>query len=144
MIGRIHAIFGREVIIIPNGHNTCFGCVKNCPEGRVLINAENRDNLPLSPGQLVETEDSPLDLIFQGFSALFPLCLGFLAGFFLVSGLFPSLGEETRAAGGVLGIFAGGGLTLLVRRRYPFHKKNRITRIISERDSGPPAIAGLR
>ena len=130
MIGRIHAVSGREVLIAPREHTGCFGCTKNCPEGRVLISAENRDNLPLSPGQVVEAENSPPGLVLQGFLALFPLFLGFLAGFLLTGGLFPSAVDGARAAGGALGLFAGGGLTLLVRRRYPAREKNRITRII--------------
>ncbi|MDR2020113.1 MAG: SoxR reducing system RseC family protein [Treponema sp.] len=135
MIGRIHAVSGREVLIAPREYAACFGCGKNCHEGRGLISAENRDNLPLLPGQLVETENSPVGLVFQGLSALLPLLAGFLAVFFLTGGLFPAAGEEARAAGGLFGLFAGGGLTLLIRRRYPARAKNRITRIVDTTNS---------
>jgi hypothetical protein len=81
---------------------------------------------------MVEAGISPPDLAVQGLFACLPLFAGFLAGFFLISGAFPSAGEGARAAGGALGLFAGGGLTLLIRRRYPPRKKNSITRILSE------------
>jgi hypothetical protein len=131
MIGRIHAVSGREVLIAPRGHTACFGCAKNCPEGRVLISAENQDNLPLSPGQLVEAENSPRGLVSQGLSVILPLFLGFLAGFFFIGIIFPSAGEGARAAGGTFCLFAGGGLMLLIRRRYPAREKNRIIRVIA-------------
>lgn len=132
MIGRIQAVSGREVLIVPRNGDACFGCVKNCPKGRVLVSAENRNNLPLSPGQLVEAGNSPRGLAAQGLSALLPLFLGFLAGFFLTGRIFHSAGEGALAAGGALGLFAGGGLMLLIRRRCLPGEKNSITRIIPE------------
>jgi hypothetical protein len=61
---------------------------------------------------------------------LLPLLAGFLAGFFLVHGLFPAAGEGARAAGGALGLFLCGALAFLIRRRYPPREINRITRLI--------------
>jgi hypothetical protein len=130
MIGRVHAVSGREVLVAPRKDPACFGCMKNCDEGRVLVTAVNPGKLPLRPGQLVETENSPPGLLLQGLAALLPLPAGFLAFFFLIRGLFPGVGEGAQAAGGALGLFLGGGLTFLIRRRYPPREINRITRII--------------
>jgi membrane associated rhomboid family serine protease len=105
--------------------------MKNCAEGRVLTAALNPKKLPLSPGLLVETEVSPPDLLIQALAAFLPLPAGFLAGFFLVSSLLPTAGEGARAAAGVLGLFLGGALTFLARRRRPPREINRVTRIIA-------------
>jgi positive regulator of sigma E activity len=104
--------------------------MKNCAEGRVLTAALNPDGLPLSPGQLVETEVSAPDLLIQTLAVFLPLPAGFLAGFFLAAGLLPAAGEAARAAAGTLGLFLGGALTFLARRRRP-GGINRITRIIA-------------
>jgi hypothetical protein len=137
MIGRVHAVSGREVLIAPRENPACFGCMKNCAEGRVLVAAVNPEKLPLLPGQMVETENSPPGLLLQGLAALLPLPTGFLAFFFLVCGLFPAAGEGARAAAGALGLFLGGGLAFLIRRRYPAREISRITRII-----GAPGYSG--
>jgi hypothetical protein len=130
MIGRVHTVSGREVLIAPGENPACFGCMKMCRHGRVLVAAVNPGGLPLSPGQIVETEDSPPGLLRQGLGALLPLPAGFLAGFFLIRGFFPAAGEGTCAAGGVLGLFVGGALTFLIRRRHPPRDISRIARII--------------
>jgi sigma-E factor negative regulatory protein RseC len=79
---------------------------------------------------MVEAGISPPDLAVQGFSALLPLLAGFLAGFFLSGGIFPSAGEGAWTAGGALGLFAGGGLALLIRRRRPSRRKTSILRVL--------------
>jgi positive regulator of sigma E activity len=105
--------------------------MKKCHDGRVLTTALNPEKLPLSPGQMVEAESSPPGLLLQTLAAVLPLPAGFLAGFFLVRGLFPAAGEGARAAAGALGLLLGGLLTFLIRRRYPPRQINRITRIIA-------------
>jgi hypothetical protein len=111
-------------------NSACFGCMKKCHGDRFLAAAVNPEKLPLSPGQVVETVNSPPGLLVQGLAVFLPLLAGFLAGFFLIRGIFPAAGEGARAAAGVLGLFLGGILTILSRRRYPVRETNRITRII--------------
>jgi positive regulator of sigma E activity len=135
--GRVHAVSGRQVLIAPANNSACFGCLKKCGDGRVLTAALNPEKLPLSPGQLVEAESSPPGLLIQALAAILPPAAGFLAGFFLVRGLFPAAGEGARAAAGALGLFFGGALAFLIRRRRPPGEITRITRII-----GPAAPPG--
>jgi positive regulator of sigma E activity len=131
MIGRIHAVLNREVLIAPLEDSACFGCMKQCHKGRVLVSAAPPEQLPLSPGQIVETVNSPPGLLFQGLAVFLPPLAGFLAGLFLVRSAFPAAAEGARAAGGVLGLFLGGALTVLIRRRYPARAITRISRIIN-------------
>jgi hypothetical protein len=131
MIGRIHAVAGTKVLIAPAENTACFGCMKDCHKRGILVAAENRDILLLKPGQIVETENSPRGLVLQGLSTLLPLVLGFVAGFSLTQSLFPFAGEGARAAGGVILLFTGGLVTLLIRRRYPAREINRIKRIVA-------------
>jgi positive regulator of sigma E activity len=138
VIGRVHAVSGREVLIAPAEQAACFGCLKSCQNGRVLVSAANPGRLPLRPGQVVETENSPPGLLSQSLAAILPLAAGFLAGFFLMAGLFPAAGEGPRAAAAALGLFLGGGLAFAVRRRHPPRETNRITRILAG-ESGPVA-----
>jgi hypothetical protein len=131
MTGRIHAVAGKKVLIAPAENTACFGCLKDCRKGRILISAENRGKLPLEPGQFVETEQIPRGLFFQGLGAVLPLALGFIAGYMLVYAAFPAAGEGSRAAGGALLLFTGGLVTVLIRRRHPAKEITRIKRIIS-------------
>jgi positive regulator of sigma E activity len=133
VIGRVHTVSDREILIIPRENTGCFGCMKKCRGDRVLVAAANPEKLPLLPGQIVETENSPSGLLTQSLTAILPLLAGFLAFFFLARGLFPAAGEEAQAAAGALGLFLGGGLIYLIRRRYPAREINRIIRIIGKR-----------
>jgi positive regulator of sigma E activity len=130
VIGRVHAVSGGTVLIAPKDNAACFGCLKSCHEGRILVSAANPQKLPLRPGQMVETENSPPGLLFQSLAAILPLPAGFLAGFLLISGLFPAAGEGARAAAGALGLFLGGALALVIRRRPP-RDINRVKRVIA-------------
>jgi positive regulator of sigma E activity len=105
--------------------------MKGCHKRGVLAAAENRDALPLKPGQLVETGQAPRGLLLQGLGAFLPLVLGFIAGYAVVHALFPAAGEGARAAGGALCLFAGGTLAFLFRRRYPAKEITRIKRVIA-------------
>jgi positive regulator of sigma E activity len=131
VIGQVHAVSDGEILIAPRENAGCFGCMKTCHKGRVLVAATNPEQLSVSPGQMVETENSPSGLLVQGLAAILPLLTGFLAFFFLARSLFPAAGEAAHAAAGALGLFLGGGLTYLIRRRYPAREINRITRIVS-------------
>ncbi|MDR2258193.1 MAG: SoxR reducing system RseC family protein [Treponema sp.] len=130
MIGRVHAVTGGKVLIAPAEKAACFGCLKDCHRG-VLVTAENRDTLSLEPGQMVETENSPQGLLFQGLSTLLPPVLGFITGYALIQVLFPAAGEGARAAGGAFLLFAAGAVTFLIRRRYPAKETSRVKRVIT-------------
>jgi positive regulator of sigma E activity len=110
--------------------------MKNCGKRVPLVAAENRDKLPLRPGQIVEIANSPLRLLIQSLITLLPLVLGFITGFFLTRHIFPAAGEGARAAGGVFLLFAGGAVTLLLRRHYPPKEITRIKRVMGE--TSPP------
>jgi positive regulator of sigma E activity len=98
----------------------CFGCMKgDCKKRRPLVTAENPQNLPLVPGQLVEAVNSPAALLSQALFTLLPLLVGFFAGFFLIKLIFPAAGEAARAAGGTVLLFAGGFGFYLFRRGKP-------------------------
>jgi positive regulator of sigma E activity len=112
MIGRVHAVRGKEILIVPEENTACFGCMKDCHKHKILVAVENRDTLPLEPGQIVETENSPHDLFRQGLIVFLPLVLGFLTGFLLIRFFFPAAGEGAMAAGGAFLLFAAGAATL--------------------------------
>jgi positive regulator of sigma E activity len=131
MIGRVHAVRGKEVLIVPEENAACFGCMKDCHKHKVLVAVENRDTLPLEPGQMVETEHSPYGLLCQGLITLLPLVLGFLAGFLFIRFFFPAAGEGAMAAGGAFFLFAAGAAVLLIHRRYPAKEINRIKQVIA-------------
>jgi sigma-E factor negative regulatory protein RseC len=114
-----------------SGAEACFGCMnRECKRRQDPVIAQNSFNLPLRPGQQVETELLPIPVIIQALSALFPPCLGFAAGFFLTAALFPVSGEAAQAFGGVLLMFIAGTVFYLYRRFRPAKILHRIVRIV--------------
>jgi sigma-E factor negative regulatory protein RseC len=132
MTARVHAVSGGVITIEPGENTGCFGCMnQDCKNRLSLFTAENPQNLPLAPGQLVEAANSPALLLRQGLLALLPPLIGFIAGFFLTGLFFPVAGEGAKAAGGAFLLFAAGaGCYLLQRRSPPGQTVYRITRII--------------
>jgi hypothetical protein len=94
----------------------------------VLFTAENRDRLPLKPGQRVEIETPRLPLLKQTLGAILPLFPGFAGGWALGGFFLP--GEAGRALAGVLGLFAAGAGVYLLRRRFPVKTLPRIRRAL--------------
>ncbi|MDR2619360.1 MAG: SoxR reducing system RseC family protein [Treponema sp.] len=120
--GTVAAVTGGRITLRQDkpGPETCFGCMnQECKQRRGLITAKNPLELPLKPGQQVETELSPLSVIPETILALGIPVLGFAAGFFLTAAFFPAAGDPARAFGGVLLMLAFGLGFLLFRRRFP-------------------------
>ena len=139
--GRVTAVKGGWVSLTADksGAEACFGCMnRGCKRRQDLVIAQNPFNLSLRPGQQVETELSPIPVIIQALSALSPLCLGFVAGFFLTAALFPASGDAAQAFGGVLLMFFAGTVFYLYRRLRPIKTLPRIVRIVD------PEYAGTR
>jgi hypothetical protein len=117
MTGRIYSIDGNLVSIIPENIE-CSGCADSgCTKRSGIFTVENRENLPIAPGQIVETAPSPGRTVLQGFFALFPPAAGFAAGFFLTG--FLTTAEGAKAAGGILLMAAGGLACYFIRRLFP-------------------------
>ncbi|MDR2370624.1 MAG: SoxR reducing system RseC family protein [Treponema sp.] len=128
MTGRVHSVDGNLVSIIPENIR-CPGCAHSgCKKRPVFFTVENRENLPLVPGQMVETASGPGRAVLQGFFALLPPAAGFAAGYVL-SG-FLTAAEGAKAAGGVLLMAAGGLACCFIRRLFPPGERAVIKRII--------------
>ncbi|MDR1420949.1 MAG: SoxR reducing system RseC family protein [Treponema sp.] len=129
MRGRVHSIKGKTVFIIPE-NAACFGCMNGrCGKRLVLIGAENRENLSLAPGRIVETDTHPGAVLAQGVFALLPPAAGFAAGFFIM-GLLTAAGIA-KAACGVLFMLACGFACFLFRRRFPPREKTVVRRVLA-------------
>ena len=142
--GRVTEVRGDTITVLKTDSlcgEACFGCMAGgtCKAKPVLITVRNPLNLPLTPGQAVEIGSG--GFLGQALAALLPLPAGFAAGFFLVSLLFPALGEPARAAGGVFFMLAAAAGYYLFRRRYP--PENRPF-VLSGTNPIPPAKPGGR
>jgi hypothetical protein len=131
--GRVLAIAGDKITIAKENklcEEACFGCLKSgsCGAKPALVIAENPLDLPLTPGQIVETRTG--SLFAQALKAILPLPAGFTAGFFLTPLLFPGAGEASRAAGGALLMFAAAAGFYLYRRRFPPKELPRVIRAL--------------
>jgi sigma-E factor negative regulatory protein RseC len=128
--GTIKEIRGTTLIIARGNDEACFGCPDNeCKAKAFSYRAENTADLPLKPGQLVETETSASPFK-QGLGALLPPALGFIAGYGAVGLAVPAAGEPLRSATGVLALFAVAGALYLVRRRHPPEILRRVVRVV--------------
>ncbi|GHT53361.1 hypothetical protein FACS1894106_4120 [Spirochaetia bacterium] len=131
MIGKVRSVSGKMVIIEPERPAGCFGCMhQECAEGFAPVTAENRDNLDLAPGRLVETGSPPHVLLRQGAAALCPPLLGFTAGFFLAGLIFPQSADALRAACGALLLFAAAAGFYFFRKRFPSRHTGVVIRLL--------------
>jgi positive regulator of sigma E activity len=129
MTGRVYSIDGNLVSVIPENIRCSLCADSGCKKRSGLFTVENRKNLPLIPGQMVETAPSPGRTILQGFFALLPPAAGFAAGYVL-SG-FLTAAEGAKAAGGILLMAAGGFACYAVRRLFPPRERPHIKRVIA-------------
>jgi positive regulator of sigma E activity len=128
MRGLVSSVEGRRVLIAFR-QDSCAGCPgTGCGRRSRLVAAENRENLPLKPGQLVETAQETGAALRQGILALIPPAAGFAAGFVLAGLVSPE--EGARAAGGVLLMAVGAAVCCLLRRRFPPREKTFVSRIL--------------
>jgi positive regulator of sigma E activity len=103
---------------------------QECRRNQGIVTAENRTGLPLSAGQLVETELPLKTALAQGLPLLL---LPFLAcaAAYLVSGLLsPAPGEPARAAIGAAALFVAGFALYFYRRKHPFKTRPVIVRVV--------------
>ncbi|GHV76154.1 hypothetical protein AGMMS49942_09750 [Spirochaetia bacterium] len=128
--GRIREIRGNTLTITRENSIACFGCMNaECKVKELSYNAENSAGLDLQPGQLVETE-AVASAIKQGLAVLLPPILGFIAGYVLTGVLFPSARDPSRAAAGVLLLFAAAFALYFIRRRFPPKTIRRVIRVV--------------
>jgi hypothetical protein len=103
---------------------------RECRRNQGILTAENRTGLPLSAGQLVETEFPLKNALAQGLPLLL---LPFLAcaAAYLISGLpSPAPGEPVRAALGTAALFVTGFALYFYRRKHPFKVRPLIVRVM--------------
>ncbi|MDR1587637.1 MAG: SoxR reducing system RseC family protein [Treponema sp.] len=132
MIARVLSVSGKDAVIIPGGDAACFGCLdRECKKHPSPVAAENRRNIYIEPGLLVETGVPAAALFREISTAVLPLLLGFIAGYFLAGYFFPSAAEASRAAAGLLLLFISAAAAFLVRRRRPAKTRLEIRRVIS-------------
>jgi hypothetical protein len=130
MTGAVVELSGNRVKVRPTDCAACFGCLRADCAARGLVTVENREKLPLSPGQRVEIRSPFAALLGQTLASLLPLLLGFAAGYGL-SGFF-ALPEPARAAAGIPGFLAAGGIVYALRRRFPAAALPRVRRILAD------------
>jgi positive regulator of sigma E activity len=140
-IGRVRTVWGDRVTIMPGPPGACFGCLNRaCRARRDLITAENRARLPLSPGQVVETEFPRRFALAQGILVFLPPMAAFAAVWAVTGRFFPELPEPPRAFCGVIALVAVSALICLLRRFFPSSALPRVKRILS----GPGSPDGIR
>jgi positive regulator of sigma E activity len=113
-------VSGNTVTFIKKDGSACFGCMNmECKKARGGFTLENSPGQVLSPGDSVELDIPPRVLIVQGFSALLPPVLGFIAAYVLSAYISPASSEAVRAALGAAAMFAAGVFFYIFRRRFP-------------------------
>jgi positive regulator of sigma E activity len=130
MRGRVLEVSGKLVTIEPERPFQCFGCMQGECGKIAPVKAEKTRNRELSPGQFVETGVSGKTLLTQTLGALLPPATGFTGGYLATTLIFPSLGEASRAAIGLILLFAGAAGFYVFRRHFPPKTLPRIVRIL--------------
>ena len=103
------------------GDEACYGCMKrDCRKKTSLVQAENRNGLPLSPGQTVTAVFPLRSVLIQSSEAIFPPVLGFFAGYLIPAA--GGAGEGWRIGGGLAGFFTAA---LFPRIRGMFRRRPR-------------------
>ncbi len=118
--GRILTIAGKTITLRGGELGGCVGCSNDaCKSAGSILNAENKLNLKLAVGQLVEI-DNPLGMTVQeGLIVLALPVLAAVAGYALTAYLAPASAEELRAALAVFGLAAGFLGVFLTRKLFP-------------------------
>jgi positive regulator of sigma E activity len=94
------------------------------------VKAEKTRDRELSAGQFVETGVSGRELFVQALGAFLPPAMGFTGGYLAMGLAFPSLGEASRAAAGLVLLFAGAAGFYVFRRRFPPKILPRVVRVL--------------
>ena len=118
--GRVVKIEGLRVFIRPDMGPACFGCMKQeCQNAGIHITADNTLNIPLSPGQMVETWIPAGMVVKAALSVFLPPALAFTAGYLLSGLFFPGWGEGARVFSGLILLLAAAFAVCLLGRRIP-------------------------
>lgn len=129
-VGRIREISG-DILTVSREPplEACFGCMsQECKSRGISYTAANPRRLPLSVGQMVETETPAL--LKQALGILLPPVLGFIAGYVLTRLCFPVAGDPGRAAAGVFLMFLAAAARFLIRKRFDRAGLPRVKRVI--------------
>jgi sigma-E factor negative regulatory protein RseC len=103
---------------------------QECKAGGISYTVTNPRRLPLTVGELVETETpAPLKQIL---GTLLPPILGFIAGYVLTGLCFPVAGDPAKAAAGVLLMFLSGAVRFLIRKRLGPGGLPEVTRVVDD------------
>jgi positive regulator of sigma E activity len=130
MRGRVLEVTGNLVTIEPERPFQCFGCMQGECRKIAPVKAEKTRDREISAGQFVETGASGKSLFTQALGAFLPPAMGFTGGYLATALLFPSLSEASRAAAGLVLLFAGGAGFYAFRRRFPPKTLPRIVRVL--------------
>jgi hypothetical protein len=116
----VQEIKGDLVTLELRGDGICFGCMnRDCRKKTNLVEAENRSELSLSPGQSVTAAFPLRRALVQGLWAILPPVLAFPAGYLVPAA--GGAGEGWRIGGGLAAFFAAALFPLIrgIFRRRP-------------------------
>lgn len=132
-IGRITKIEGKTITVQGGELGGCFGCMnEECRTNGKVFTAENRKDLSLAVGDLVEISVAAGATASNAALAFLPPVLGFAAAFAAVGALFPASAEASRAAAGVVGLLAGFLAVYFYRKARPATAVPIVSRTVSE------------
>ncbi len=132
-MGRITKIEGKTITIQGGELGGCFGCMnEECRVNGKVFTAENRRDLSLAIGDLVEISVGAGATASNAALVLLPPIISFAAVFAFVSAAFPNSGEAARAAAGVGGMILGFFGVYWFRKLYPAKSVPIVLRTVSE------------
>ena len=132
-MGRITKIEGKTITIQGGELGGCFGCMnEECKVNGKVFTAENRRDLSLSVGELVEISVGAAAAASSAALVLLPPFVAFAAAFAFVSAAFPASGEAARASAGVGGMVLGFFGVYWFRKIYPAKSVPIVLRTVSE------------
>ncbi|MFA6506583.1 MAG: SoxR reducing system RseC family protein [Treponemataceae bacterium] len=135
-MGRILKIEGKILTIQGGELGGCFGCMnEECRTNGKTYTAENRKDLELSVGNLVEINVDAGATASNAALVLLPPLVMFALAFVLASVLFPSSGEALHATLGVVGLALGFLGVYWFRKFRPAKSVPYVTRPVSEAES---------
>jgi len=135
-IGRITKIAGRTVTIQGGEIGGCFGCMnEECKTNGKVFTAENRKDLELAIGELVEVTVAAADTASNAALAFLPPLACFIGAFALTAAALPASTEAARAAAGVVGLTVGFAGVYFFRRAKPAKAVPIVSRKVDEAES---------
>ena len=134
-IARVLRIEGTTITVKGGELDGCVGCMNDsCKTSGSMFAVENRTDLKLLEGQLVEIATSAGATAGQAAFVFLPPFIAFAAGYAAVAFAFPSAGEAVRAATGVVGLALGFLAVYWVRKAFPSKAIPQIVRVVPEEE----------